>query len=311
MHPRCFAAAALLRMSASGGQEPVPTAACSPAAAFHSAHGTASATVDLADALAPQPGSVSVNQPSRRRRGWGPVPGSAEQPRRSLSAMEGAYPGGSSAAAGAAEEVPRPHSVLGCEQQQQSPDVFSVYQDACSAQGTPPEGAEAEAAPGSSRSRRLSFSFGGGPGRTVARRGAKVSTWMWGCLSPGVPMPISAATLCCQAAFALPNYTGHHINCTAPGCCVAGRGDAHDGSQASSLPAAGRGIRPLLLHQPWPAASGAADSCCGAHPAPVQFQQEACPCGASGLRGTCYRRSTSAGSSSCCTLHCLPGAATG
>lgn len=87
--------------------------------------------------------------------------------------MEGCYPG-SSAAGGAAEEVPRPHSVMGCEQPQQlSPDAFAVYQDA---QGTPP--AEAEAAASSSRSRRLSFSFGGGPRRAVAHNAAKVSIWV-------------------------------------------------------------------------------------------------------------------------------------
>ncbi|PRW59476.1 WD repeat 62 [Chlorella sorokiniana] len=161
--------AALLRMSATEGQE--AGMAASPAAAFLSAAGTASATVDLADALGSHPGSVSVNQP-RRRRGWGPPPGSAEQPRRSLSAMEGSYPGGmaGSDAAEAEEVAPRPHSVMGCEQQQQqqqqpSPDAFSVHQDA-SAQNTPPS--EAQAAPSSSRSRRLSFSFGGGPCRAAA-----------------------------------------------------------------------------------------------------------------------------------------------
>ena len=86
--------------------------------------------------------------------------------------MEGSYPG-SSAAGGAAAEAPRPHSVMGCEQPQQlNTDAFAVYQDA---QGTPPAGAEATAS--SSRSRRLSLSFGSGPRHTatVARNAAKVS----------------------------------------------------------------------------------------------------------------------------------------
>lgn len=164
------AAAALLRMSATEGHE--AGAAGSPAVALFSAAGTPSATVDLAELLSPPPGSVSVNGPRRQRRGWGPVPGSAELPRRSLSAMETSCPSGTAGSIGA-QEAPRPHSVQGFEQPQPSLDAFSVYQDACSAQGTPPGQAEAAFA-GSARSRRLSFSFGGGPRPTAARGAAKV-----------------------------------------------------------------------------------------------------------------------------------------
>ena len=158
--------AALLRLSATEGQE-----AGSPALPASSPAG--SATVDLADALSSQPGSTSVNQPRRQRRSWGPTPGSAE-PRRSLSALEVSCTFGIGGAE-AAEEAARPHSVLGCEQAQPSPDAFSVYQSAGSAQGTPLSDAAAASGSQSSRSRRLSFSFGGGPRRAAARTAAQVT----------------------------------------------------------------------------------------------------------------------------------------
>lgn len=110
-----------------------------------------SATVDVGEEGL---GSVSVNQPHRRR-SWGPVPRS--EPRRTVSAAADLCPEASAAQ--------RPHSALGIA----TDDTFSVFGDASA--GTPPGTAASSA--GGVTSRRLSFSFDAGGGgaahHTIAR----------------------------------------------------------------------------------------------------------------------------------------------
>ena len=138
--------------------------------AYFSPAGTSScgsATVDVGNALDPARGSVSVDQP-RRRRSWGPLP-SDEGPQRTLSAHSlssvhaaEAFPG--------AEAAVRAHSSLGLTCVPAAPgseEIWGIHghRPAPAAPG----GADGGCSSGPALSRRLSFSVGGFGGFVIAK----------------------------------------------------------------------------------------------------------------------------------------------